>query len=808
VNSPPRPLVASYRIQLTPNFGFADTIDLLGHLVSLGISHLYLSPVAEAVPGSLHGYDVIDHSRVRTEFGGERGLAELLDAAHDRGVGVVIDHVPNHMSVAEAHLNDRWWAMLRDGPSSDAARWFDVDWDAFEGRVIVPKLGDPLPDVLAAGGITTATGDRGPELRYGPLRFPLAPGTADLDVVEAVERQHYRLQWWRDPARNVRRFFTIDDLVAVRAEEPDIAEAIDAIPARFADHPAFAGVRVDHVDGLAQPEAYLGGLRERTGAHRWLLVEKILAPGETLPPSWPVDGTTGYEHIRVSEHTFLDPATEAPLERLWTDLTGDTRGFAEIEDQARREVLDGGLRPDLDRLVRVVAGQLALSNGSRTATRTTTRTTTTVDDDAVRQALIELTIGVHRYRTYLPDDAASVIELDASRRRAIGARPDLADTIETVVELVRSVPVVATRWEHLTSPTMAKGAEDRAFYRYLRLPSLCEVGGSPGHFATSVDEFHRHQAQVQASTPTTMLAGTTHDTKRSEGVRARSLALAAMADDWSDAVRSWFTDHDDHGLDAATVLLALHTAVTAWPIDADRMTEYLVKSAREADVHTSWTDVDADHEAALRALAEDLAADLLDEPGDRALGTIVTRTIRPGWANSLALLAVRLTAPGVPDLYQGTAAFTYSLVDPDNRVEPDWATRRSLVERAASLDGPTAWNGDEIEATKAIVITRTLALRRRRPESFGVRARYVPLDTVGAHADRVLAFARGDDEGARVVTLIARGDVADWGDTAVMLPEHSWRNVLEDDAQVVAGGGPVRVTWWLDRFPVAVLDRV
>jgi (1->4)-alpha-D-glucan 1-alpha-D-glucosylmutase len=387
-------------------------------------------------------------------------------------------------------------------------------------RVIVPKLGDPLADVLAAGGLTTGEGDRGPELRYGPLRFPLAPGTEGLGVAEAVERQHYRLQWWRDPARNVRRFFTIDDLVAVRAEEPDIAEAIDTIPARLADHPAFAGVRVDHVDGLAQPEAYLDSLRERIGGHRWLLVEKILAPGETLPPSWPVDGTTGYEHIRVSEHTFLDPAAEAPLDRLWTDLTGDPRGFAEFEDQARREVLDGGLRPDLDRLVRVAAGQLAESDRSGTAAAGD------VDDEALRQALVELTIGVHRYRTYLPDDAASVAELDDARRRAISARPDLTDNDRDVVELIRSVPVVATRWEQLTSPTMAKGAEDRAFYRYLRLPSLCEVGGSPGEFSTSVDEFHRHHTQVQATTPTTMLAGTTHDTKRSEGVRARSLALA------------------------------------------------------------------------------------------------------------------------------------------------------------------------------------------------------------------------------------------------------------------------------------------
>lgn len=797
----PAPLIASYRIQLTPTFGFADTIGLLEHLTTLGISHLYLSPIAEAMPGSLHGYDVIDHSRVRTEFGGEDGLAALLDAADDHGLGVVIDHVPNHMAVAHADRNDRWWEMLRDGPASDAARWFDVEWTD-GGKVIVPKLGDPLDDVLAAGGLATGEGDRGPELRYGPLRFPLAPGTEGLDVTDALERQHYRLTWWRDPARNVRRFFTIDDLVAVRAEEPDVVAVIDTIPARLADHRAFAGVRVDHVDGLAQPEAYLAGLRRRIGDDRWLLVEKILAPGESLPPSWPVDGTTGYEHIRVSEHTFLHPAAEPLLTRLWTDLTGDERSFIEVEDRARREVLDGGLRPDLDRLVRLAGLELGEVGAPPSV----------ADTDRVREALVELTIGVHRYRTYLPDDAASVTVLDDAHRRARGERSDLADTIDALVELIRSRPVLATRWEQLTSPVMAKGAEDRAFYRYLRLPSLCEVGGTPGEFATSVDDFHRHHAEVQALTPTTMLAGTTHDTKRSEGVRARALAVAGLAEEWTVVVREWLDDQDSHGLDAAAVLLALNTAVTAWPIGAERMSEYLVKSAREADERTSWTDPDDAYEAALGALARDLEAALVDDPPDLVgLGGIVARTLRQGWANSLGLLAIRLTAPGVPDLYQGTVSFTYSLVDPDNRVEPDWDERRALVETAQALDGPSAWLGDDVEAAKAVVITRTLALRRRRAAAFGPSGGYLPLTVTGVHADRILAFARtapnGSEQHPIVVTVVARHPAGSWADTAVELPTGNWRSVLADDGDVLGGGRAVPVGEWLGSFPAAVFDR-
>ena len=647
-----RARIASYRIQLTPSFGFADTIGILDHLGRLGVSHLYLSPVAEAVPGSLHGYDVVDHTRVRGEFGGHEGLMALLDAAHERDLGVVIDHVPNHMSVAAAHLNDRWWEMLRDGRSSPSARWFDVEWDAADDQVIVPKLGEPIARVLAAGGLAIGEGDHGPELRYGPLRFPLAEGTAHLDVGHAVQRQHYRLQWWRDPARNVRRFFTIDDLVAVRAEEPVVAEVIDTIPGLLVEHPAFAGVRVDHVDGLTQPEAYLDGLRRRIGADRWLVVEKILAVGETLPSSWPVDGTTGYEHIRVTDHSLLDPSAETPLTRLWTELTGDERSFAEVDGAARREVLDEGLRPDLDRLVRLVAERADRADRPWAP-------------EQIRAAVVELTIGLHRYRTYLPDDADSVAELQLAHERATVARPDLADDVGRLADLIRR--------------------------------------------------------------------------------------------DWAAVVRKWFTAHaaalHDGGLDAATTLLALETAVTAWPIDTDRL-------------------------------------------------------VRPGWARSLAALTIRLTAPGVPDIYQGTVAFTYSLVDPDNRVEPDWDERRALVEQARSLDGPRAWSGEDIEAAKAVVITRVLALRHRLPDAFGPEAGYVAVDTAGSDADCLLVFARSDANGPRIVTVVATRNVADWADTTIGLPAGAWRNALDDDAQVVPGGAPTGVTWWLDRFPVAVLECV
>ncbi len=416
-----RPIIASYRLQLTPTFGFEQALDLLDPIARLGISHLYLSPIAEAIPGSEHGYDVVDPRAVREEFGGETGFEALLDAAGERDLGVVVDHVPNHVSVARAELNPWWWATLRDGPESEAADWFDIDWEAAGGRVIVPKLGDPPDDVVAAGGFEVGEGDLGPELRYGPLRFPVAAGTAHLALPELLAAQHYALTWWRDPARNVRRFFTIDDLVAVCVEQENVRSVVDSLPARLTAHPAFDGVRVDHVDGLADPGRYLDRLRSAIG-DRWLLVEKILGPGETLPAEWPVDGTTGYEHITTTQHLMLDDAARPVLDSFWAEVAANANpptdpDFIDIEDNARREVLDGGLQPDLDRLVRAAMAEVhppGVDDGTHR-----------VDD--VRKAIIELTVRLRRYRTYLPEDPNSEVVLSELAGRTIAACPDLTD---------------------------------------------------------------------------------------------------------------------------------------------------------------------------------------------------------------------------------------------------------------------------------------------------------------------------------------------------------------------------------------------
>ena len=756
---------------------------------TLGVSHLYLSPIAQAVPGSQHGYDVVDHTAVRREFGGSEGLDRLFDAAHDRGLGVIIDHVPNHVSVEHAELNDRWWTMLRDGPASDAARWFDVDWAHGDGRVVVPRLGDPLDEVLGAGGITTGVGDRGPELRYGPLRFPLAPGTEHLDVAEAVRRQHYTLSWWRNPTRNVRRFFTIDDLVGVRVEHAEVARAVDTIPRDLTAHPAFAGVRVDHVDGLADPAGYLSGLRGVLG-ERLLFVEKILGPGERLPADWPVDGTTGYEHITAVEHSLVDPGAERPLLDQWTSSTASAP-FAELERVARREVIDGGLAPDVDRLVRAMSA----SDGDD------------LDDlSIIRAAVTELTLTLDRYRTYLPDDAASQVVFDEAV--ALARHRGDAEAVTFVAASIVGGGEPLARWQQLTGPVMAKGAEDRAFYRYVPLASLCEVGGSPGDFSMSIDEFHATQRRRQRSAPLGMLAATTHDTKRSSGVRARSLALAARATEWVAVVDEWIARHEAlvEGVDPALVLLGLQTAVTARPLTVERLGDYLVKAAREADLVTSWIEPDVAAEAELRWIARALVDDI-----DRASGDLdgFARSLeRHGERIDLVALAIQLTCPGFADLYQANPQGLFTLVDPDNRTPPEWARLEQLVQAASSTDPRSAVEAGLVDLARTTMTRRILDVREHHPTAFDGSATYSEIDVSGDGADHVLAYARGDADGPAIIVVAARAITPAPGgsSTIVSLPHETWQSVLDDDSHAISGG-TVPLGDLLGDMPLAILRR-
>ncbi len=818
---------ATYRLQLTPEFGFESARALFPTLVRLGVSHVYLSPICEAVSGSQHGYDVVDHTQIRAEFGGVDGLEALLDGATEHGLGVIIDHVPNHVSVAQPHENPTWWKMLTEGPTSDAANFFDVDWPAGGGKVIVPQLGRPLDDLLSDGAVDVRPNGDGVvgdgELVIGTQRFPLAPGTAHLPVEEAVGRQHYRLQYWRDPARNVRRFFTIDDLVAVRVEHPDVAEHVDTWPQRLLAHEAFAGVRVDHVDGLADPTGYLEQLRGLLG-DRLLLVEKILAPGEWLPEAWDVDGTTGYEHITMTEHTLLDPTARETLSRMWAQITDDTP-FLDLERIGRAEVLDGGLLPDLERTLRVVID----AEPDDVPADVAADDPAGVESPITREALTRLTLEFDRYRTYLPDPASRPAFddlVDATLQRvdhdelSDQLRDQLHDEIVRVARVLTQDPKSRTRWQQLTGPVMAKGAEDRAFYRHFPLASLCEVGGTPGEFDTSIDEFHRYQTERGARCATGMLASTTHDTKRSAGVRARSLALAARAPAWDEVVSAWSTEHEGllGDLDRRFVSLALQTAVTARPLTIERLHDYLVKAAREGDEITSWIEPDEHVEAQLGLLAEAainssaINSSATDEAGAAAsmgLAAFAAEIEPAGDAIGLRLLALQLTCPGFPDLYQGAPMTLLSLVDPDNRVPPAWEQLDRLIDAVPTTDTEMAFSLGSADLARTTMTERILRLRARRPESFDERSGYTALEVSGTDAAHLIAYSRtsgGEIPSLVVIVSRARADAIDGAGTSVELPDGTWRSILHDDA-LLANGGTTRVADLMGAAEVAVLER-
>ncbi len=829
---------ATYRLQLGPGAGFDRAAQLVGHIAALGATHLYLSPVTDAEPGSEHGYDVTDHTTIRPELGGDDGLARLAAAAHGAGLGLVVDVVPNHASIVAPRHNRRWWDTLRSGPEHPSARFFDVDWDAQDGRVLLPVLIAPLADELAAGRLTptTAPGPDGqlePVLRYGDpddpddpsatgdtdpsdgdgLDLPLAAGTADLPLADLLDAQHYRLIPWHRRPRNLRRFFVIDSLAALRAEDELVAEELNAVPRRLWSNGLVDGLRVDHVDGLAEPGRYLERLRHDTG-DAWIVVEKILAAGERLPARWPVAGTTGYDFIRQVDHLLLDPAGEQPLTDLWLDLTGDPRPFAEVSRQARREVLAEALAPDLARL----AAQAH-------------RAWPDADPARLGDALATLTVETDRYRTYRADDdpalPGSPAVIDALAARAAAQRPDLAPEIAGLAELFVSpsspdAAALVSRWQQLTAPTVAKGDEDRAFYRYHRLTALCEVGGDPGAFGLGPLAFHAENAWRAEHLPASMLAGTTHDTKRSEDVRARLLVLAEIPDRWGAFARplldalgraaSWATN--PAATPAASPAaspedryLALQTAVGAWPIDSERLTAFLVKAAREASQHTTWTAPDDAYEAALAAVA----AHLTSGPGGDAVARFVAGIAVAGWSSSLAQLVLRLTSPGAPDLYQGTETWHLRLVDPDNRAAPDWPALAAQVARAATVDLAEAWAAPGDGLIKTAVLRRVLALRAQRPTCFEPSSAYTPLAAEGARADHAVAYLRGPSGGgaAEVLVAVTRlpiGLGGDWGDTALPVPDGLWADALRP-GRAVAGGGRRSAAEVFAGLPVAVLAR-
>ncbi|MBD0417789.1 malto-oligosyltrehalose synthase, partial [Streptomyces sp. TRM S81-3] len=763
---------ATYRLQLQPEFPFAAAAAAVPYLASLGVSHLHLSPVLEAVPGSLHGYDVVDHARVRGELGGEEGLRALADTARQHGLGLVVDIVPNHMAMSPRH-NRALWEVLREGPASPYARWFDIDWEAQGGQVLLPVLGGPLGDVI---GDLRADGD---VLRYHDHAFPLREGTEELPLPQLLDAQWYRPVWWRlaRTELNYRRFFSISELIGVRVEDPRVFEATHATVLRLLHDGVIDGLRVDHPDGLADPDTYLERLHEATGG-RWTVVEKILSDGEHLPAAWPVAGTTGYDALRHIDGLFTDPAGHGELLGQYrrfaapqTDRGGD---WAATVRRAAYKVLTHELATETDRLTRVAHRLCVTSPDPSLRDRAPW---------ALRTALQELLVRLQVYRPYASVDAATVVtEKAAAEARAAFVVPEEAGAVDVVRELVLGRAgddpghvEFRTRFAQTASALRAKSVEDTAFYRYVPLLSATEVGGNPGSPAVSPQEFHAYCARVQRDWPVTGTVVSTHDTKRSADVRAALAVLTECPERWADVLAE-VTRTGDGVPDAQLAWAAWQTVFGLGPTDGERVRQALLKHVREAGMYTSWTEREPPYEEAVAAF---VAAGPCGAPGERvaAFRSSLETHIR---ANVLGTALVHLTMPGVPDLYQGTENEYRALVDPDNR-------------RAVSF--PPAGGGDKAAVTRA-----ALGLRARRPEVFGDAATYEPLAAEGPAAGHCLAFVRSGEVLTAVTRLSLRlAEAGGWQGTTLRLPPGRWADVLAPGRDFT---GNVRVADLFTALPV------
>jgi (1->4)-alpha-D-glucan 1-alpha-D-glucosylmutase len=858
---------ATYRLQLHAGFPFAAAAAAVPYLAELGVSHLYLSPVLQAAAGSTHGYDVVDPDRVSAELGGEAGFRELVRVAKAAGLAILLDIVPNHMSIAGT--GNRWWLdVLENGAASTYAHYFDVDWDG-DDRVLLPVLGERYGRALTSRQIALGRWD----VRVHDLRLPMSPRSVGVIAKRAGERighrelqfigdalcelrspaerdregrrrrhrdkavlgarlgelagepgcgralddelaaiaadpveldailelQRYRLAHWSVAGSELtyRRFFDIATLVGVRNEDADVLEAAHRRIFEWLADGAIDGVRVDHVDGLREPGGYLRALRDRA-PEAWIVVEKILAPGEQLP-GWPIDGTTGYDFCERMDQLFADPAAERALTDAFRAYTGEAFDPAAESRRARLEVMTDALHAELARLTQLAMRACATSPTCRDYTRA-----------EIAAALAEILAGYETYRTYLGEPAHGPEDRPRIARAcqaALAARPeldrDLVAFLEAALAFALTSPEsleLARVAQQTSGPIVAKGDEDTLLYRQVRLLSRCEVGCDPRTFAGDPAALH---AELASGRPRSLLATATHDTKRGEDVRARIAAISEVPAEWAVAVARWRsrTTWGDVAPDRTLEYALWQTLVGAWPLERERAQQWAEKASREARLRTSWRRPDAAYDAA-RVRWIDAIYDDRELVADVAL---FAERLRPhGDRNALAQTLIKLTAPGVPDIYRGSEGWDGSLVDPDNRRPVDLAAFHAALR---ALEGARAEDvrGDLARA-KPWLIRRVLHLRRREPARW--TGPYRALAAAGPHAHRVFAFARSFPAGAdgdALVTAVPRlAAAADgWRGTTLALPPGRWRNLLDDTTHT----GTVTVADLWRAFPVALLVR-
>jgi len=931
---------ATYRLQFNRDFTLAKAAALVDYLAELGISHVYASPFLKARPGSTHGYDIIDHNKLNPEIGERDDLVGLSDRLNQRGMGLVLDFVPNHMGVGP---DNAWWVdVLEWGRLSPYAGFFDIDWRSprpdLTGKVLLPVLGDQYGIILTKGEIRLAFEcDTGRFCaRYYDHRFPISPlqyaellreatappgaaggelrrlteAFARLDqartpqhkqgvhaegeqlkaalvalasrepAIQAsleqaaarwngepghdeswrrlhalLEAQAYRIAYWRVAADeiNYRRFFNINDLAGIRIELPELFERAHRLVLTLVAERRLDGLRIDHIDGLFDPAGYCERLQRETASVAgqpagsfYILVEKILAPYEAMR-NWPVAGTTGYDFIREAGGLLVDPEGERLLLRAYRRFTGRNDGFDAVLYAGKRRVTDVNLASEAN----VLAHEFHDLSRAHWRSRDFTL-------NGMRGALDEVIAAFPVYRTYVSDAGADDEDrryidwaVKQAKKRWPGHDTSIFDFIQGVLtqDLAKdgsgydrgAVLELAMKFQQVTGPVMAKGAEDTAFYRYVPLLALNEVGGDPRRFGVSTAAFHRLMETRAKRWPSGMLASSTHDTKRGEDARARLALLSEMPRDWGKRVSLWarlnrLRRGEVDGApapDRNDEYFFYQTVVGAWPLDlkpddaagltafCERVHATMTKAVREGKEHSSWSNPNAEYEAVLGRFVAGALDGSRPNPFLQDMHGFVESLARPGAINSLAQTLIKLAAPGVPDTYQGGELWDFSMVDPDNRRPVDWAVRRRLLDelrrrfgeapadRQALAELAAHWrDGRE----KLFLTWRALALRREQPALFAGGS-YVPLHTAGRHADRLVAFARvANGEAAVAVAprlvapLLRNGGSIDWADTTVTLPaDRAWRDALAR-RDLGARDMPVAAAELLADFPVALLS--
>ena len=934
MSAPAGPPRATYRIQLSADFTFRDATALVDYLADLGVSHLYASPILAARRGSTHGYDIADHNRLNPELGSPEEFAALVARLHQRGMGLIVDFVPNHMGIAGRE--NRWWLdVLEWGEASPHAAFFDIDWNAgradLRGKVLLPVLGDQYGTVLEKGEIALRfdAGEGTFCACYFEHGFPIAPygyatilrrvppetlGDADTEALSALlagaallhdpkrralargdaaklkqglrdmaerrpllraaieeatahfgghpdaprswrnfhgllEMQSYRLAYWRVAADevNYRRFFNINELAGIRVELPEVFDRVHRFILSMVADGSINGLRIDHIDGLFDPRQYCDRLQAEATARAgkpgslYVTVEKILARYETLP-DWPVAGTTGYEFANQVAGLFIDPQAERRFTRFYTSLTGRAESFDDILYASKMRIATVNLASEVSVLAQRFHEFAVLDRRTRDFTLT-----------GMRNALCEVLAAFPVYRTYVDGKGAGAEDrrfidwaIALAKRRSPAVDTSIFDFIHAILSggldeqsagRRDEALLLAMRFQQVSGPVTAKGFEDTSYYRYARLLALNEVGGDPRRFGVSPAAFHHLNEERVRRWPHTMLATATHDTKRGEDTRMRLVVLSEVPEEWRRHVLLWLRFNrlkrgEIDGMPAPVrndEYFFYQTVVGAWPLDLDptdagavsgfagRIEETMIKAVREGKEQSSWGNPNAAYEAALRRFVASAVDASHANPFLSDLAGFVERIGRPAAISGLAQTALKLTCPGVPDIYQGCELWDFSLVDPDNRRPVHFESRRRLLAqlrrafarepRAALEELAREWRqGHE----KLFLLWRLLALRADRAELFA-SGDYLPLSATGSLAAHVCAFLRG--HGGRSVAvvvprLVARlGDAwspADFGDTALALPtETSWRNVITEERYDAAEPASLSRLW--ENFPVAVL---